>query len=104
MTNWQDYITVDPSVCHGKACITGTRIMASVVLDNLADVMKFKVDENLPVEVVNVLEKNGHSAVTVLGQDLGGEPDSHIAEVCQKEKRALITLDTDFFHIRKYSP
>ncbi len=33
---WQDYITVDPSICHGKACFTGTRIMVSVVLDNLA--------------------------------------------------------------------
>ena len=33
---WQDYITVDPSVCHGKACIKGTRIMVSVILDNLA--------------------------------------------------------------------
>lgn len=34
--NWQDYVTVDPAVCHGKACIKGTRIMVSVVLDNLA--------------------------------------------------------------------
>lgn len=34
--SWQDYITVDPAICHGKACIKGTRIMASVVLDNLA--------------------------------------------------------------------
>ena len=34
--NWQDYITVDPNVCHGKACIKGTRIMVSVILDNLA--------------------------------------------------------------------
>jgi uncharacterized protein (DUF433 family) len=33
---WQDYITVDPAVCHGRACIKGTRIMASMVLDNLA--------------------------------------------------------------------
>ena len=33
---WQDHITVDPLVCHGKACIKGTRIMVSVVLDNLA--------------------------------------------------------------------
>ena len=33
---WQDHITVDPSVCHGKACIRGTRVMVSVVLDNLA--------------------------------------------------------------------
>jgi uncharacterized protein (DUF433 family) len=29
-------ITVDPAVCHGKACIAGTRIMVSVILDNLA--------------------------------------------------------------------
>ena len=33
---WQDYITVKPEICHGKACIKGTRIMVSVVLDNLA--------------------------------------------------------------------
>lgn len=34
--NWREYITVDPNVCHGHACIKGTRIMVSVVLDNLA--------------------------------------------------------------------
>ena len=33
--NWQDYITVDPTVCHGNACIKGTRVMVSVVMDNL---------------------------------------------------------------------
>jgi uncharacterized protein (DUF433 family) len=33
--NWQDYITFDPAVCHGKACLKGTRVMVSVVLDNL---------------------------------------------------------------------
>lgn len=34
--DWRTRITIDPAVCHGKACIKGTRIMASVVLDNLA--------------------------------------------------------------------
>lgn len=34
--NWQTFITVDPTVCHGKACIKGTRIMVSIILDNLA--------------------------------------------------------------------
>jgi uncharacterized protein (DUF433 family) len=33
---WQDRITVNPTVCHGKACIRGTRVVVSVVLDNLA--------------------------------------------------------------------
>lgn len=34
--NWRSRITTEAAVCHGKACIKGTRIMASVVLDNLA--------------------------------------------------------------------
>lgn len=33
---WQERITADPAVCHGKACIKGTRVLVSVVLDNLA--------------------------------------------------------------------
>lgn len=36
MLDWRDYVTVDPQICHGKACIRGTRIMVSVILDNLA--------------------------------------------------------------------
>jgi uncharacterized protein (DUF433 family) len=35
--DWKKRIAVDPLVCHGKACIKGTRIMVSVILDNLAD-------------------------------------------------------------------
>jgi uncharacterized protein (DUF433 family) len=34
--DWREHITIDPAVCHGKACVKGTRIMVSVVLDNLA--------------------------------------------------------------------
>ena len=34
--NWREHITVDPTVCHGRACIAGTRVMVSVVLDNFA--------------------------------------------------------------------
>lgn len=30
-------IAVDPKICHGKPCIRGTRIMVSVILDNLAE-------------------------------------------------------------------
>ena len=35
--NCRERITVDPLICHGKACIKGTRIMVSVILDNLAE-------------------------------------------------------------------
>jgi uncharacterized protein (DUF433 family) len=37
MTDWQRRISASPNICHGKPCITGTRIMVSVILDNLAD-------------------------------------------------------------------
>ncbi len=36
MVNWQDYFTVDPTISHGQVCLKGTRVMVSVVLDNLA--------------------------------------------------------------------
>ncbi len=34
--NWQPYITSNPKICHGQACIKGTRIPVSVILDNLS--------------------------------------------------------------------
>ena len=34
--SWREPILTDPHVCHGRACIRGTRIPVSVVLDNLA--------------------------------------------------------------------
>jgi uncharacterized protein (DUF433 family) len=37
MQDWQKRITVNADVCHGKPCIRGTRIMVTVVLDNLAE-------------------------------------------------------------------
>ena len=36
MTSWQDRIASDPNVCHGRPCIKGTRVMISVIIDNLA--------------------------------------------------------------------
>ncbi|MCE7983415.1 MAG: DUF433 domain-containing protein [Caldilinea sp. CFX5] len=43
--NWRDYIVTDPTICHGKACIKGTRVLVSVILDNLA--MNLSPDEIL---------------------------------------------------------
>lgn len=34
--NWQDYISSNPEICHGAACIAGTRVMVVTILDNLA--------------------------------------------------------------------
>ena len=36
MMNLLELISVDPSIYHGKACIKGTRVMVSMILDNFA--------------------------------------------------------------------
>ena len=45
MTRWCERIATIPEICHGKPCIRGTRILVSVVLDNLAEGMS-------PTEIV----------------------------------------------------
>jgi len=66
--------------------------------------MRFKTDENIPTEAVDLLRAAGHDAVSVFDQSLGGHADSRIASVCQQEDRALVTLDTAFADIRTYPP
>ena len=66
--------------------------------------MRFKVDENLPLEVAERLRASGHDAQTVLEQELGGSDDSRLVALCQREGRALVTLDMDFADIRAYPP
>ena len=56
MQDWQQRISVNSEVCHGKPCIRGTRIMVSVVLDNLADGLTPEeiVDEYPPLTVEDI--------------------------------------------------
>lgn len=66
--------------------------------------MKFKIDENLPIEAAALLNQAGYDTGTVYDQNLAGEADSTIAAICQAEKRAIVTLDLDFADIRAYPP
>ncbi len=66
--------------------------------------MKFKIDQNLPVEFVPLLQQAGHEAATVFDQKMTGAPDPQIVAVCQRENRILITADLDLSDIRQYSP
>ena len=34
--NRQDRFIADPNICHAKVCVKGTRVMVSIILDNLA--------------------------------------------------------------------
>ena len=66
--------------------------------------MRFKIDENLPAEVSELLQASKHDAMTIIDQHMVSELDPRVASVCRFEERALITLDLDFSDIRTYPP
>lgn len=66
--------------------------------------MRFKIDENLPADLGKALVSAGHEAATVHEERLQGVDDKPLLTVCDKEQRAIITLDVDFGNIRTYPP
>lgn len=66
--------------------------------------MQFKIDENLPIEIADLLITAGYDAKTVNDQQLQGTKDPVIADTCRSENRVLVTLDIDFSDIRAYPP
>ncbi len=66
--------------------------------------MKFKIDENLPIEFADLLITAGHQAMTVNEQHPRGKTDSVIIDTCVRGGYILVTLDLDFADIRAYPP
>ncbi len=64
--------------------------------------MQFKIDENLPVEIAELVTNTGYEAKTVNEQQLQGIKDPVLIDVCKHENRVLVTLDTNFSDIRAY--
>ena len=66
--------------------------------------MKFKLDENLPLEAAAWLRQQGQDAHSVADEHLEGSPDTGIAAVCRAELRVLITFDLDFSNVLQFPP
>ncbi|MGB2635163.1 MAG: DUF5615 family PIN-like protein [Candidatus Acidiferrum sp.] len=66
--------------------------------------MKFKIDENLPLEFATCLGRAGFDAETVTSEKLSGAEDTVVFDHCQREERILITLDLGFANVRLYPP
>ncbi|NOX62921.1 MAG: hypothetical protein GXP42_13415 [Chloroflexi bacterium] len=66
--------------------------------------MRFKIDENLPIEVAEALRQKGFDALTVAEQGMAGLTDAEVSSVCKSENRVIITLDLGFADIRTYPP
>ena len=57
--------------------------------------MKFLADENIGLEIVSFLRKNGHDVCSIT-ELLRGASDASILLTAQEEHRILVTSDTDF--------
>jgi predicted nuclease of predicted toxin-antitoxin system len=66
--------------------------------------LRFKLDENIPVDAAPLLHAAGYDCHTVYDEQLAGAPDPDVAAVCRTEGRVLITLDLDFSDVRAYAP
>lgn len=66
--------------------------------------MKFKIDENLPVELAADLESLGHEAHGVIQEQLAGADDPTIMQRVQQEERVLLTMDKGFGNLDHYPP
>jgi predicted nuclease of predicted toxin-antitoxin system len=66
--------------------------------------VKFKLDENLSPTLAAIFAAAGHDAHSVVQEALGGQPDERVIDVCNREQRALVTLDLDFSNILTYPP
>jgi predicted nuclease of predicted toxin-antitoxin system len=66
--------------------------------------MRFKIDENLPTEIVAELRGAGHEAESVYDEGLVGASDPVILDRARSESRVLLTLDKGIGDIRVYPP
>lgn len=66
--------------------------------------MKFKIDENLPLEIAIAMREAGLDVDTVLDEALSGAADEIVATRARTEARVLVTLDLDFANIKAYPP
>ena len=64
--------------------------------------MKFKLDENLPAELVTDLREFGHDADTVVDEGLRGAADPAVLDAAFVANRILLTLDKGIANLQRY--
>lgn len=66
--------------------------------------MQFKIDENIPPSVADLLRASSHDVRTVYDQGLRSCADPQVLAACQGEGRTLLSLDLDFSNILVFPP
>jgi predicted nuclease of predicted toxin-antitoxin system len=58
--------------------------------------MRFLVDENLPVDVAELLRREGHDVVYLPHTGSRGASDEEVWRLAAREERSILTRDLDF--------
>jgi len=66
--------------------------------------MKFKLDENLPLEIADAFRNAGHEIDSVQSEGLTGSSDLTILKHVQLDNRILLTMDKGIADIRLFPP
>lgn len=66
--------------------------------------MKFKLDENVPIELRDDLRMLGYDADSVHDENLSGIADAWSLEQARLEDRVLLTMDKGIADVRRYPP
>ena len=66
--------------------------------------MRILLDENLPADLIDILEEMGHDAEHVCAKAHSGRPDPDIRRLAEREDRLLITQDIRFADARRFMP
>jgi predicted nuclease of predicted toxin-antitoxin system len=64
--------------------------------------VKFKLDENLPIELASDLRALEHNVDTVHDEGLRGAPDQAVVEAALTANRVLFTLDKGIANLPRY--
>jgi predicted nuclease of predicted toxin-antitoxin system len=64
--------------------------------------VKFKLDENLPTELIADLSEWGHDADTVMDEGLRGAPDPAVVQAAHRADRVLLALDKGIANLQRY--
>lgn len=70
----------------------------------MAIALRFKLDENMPLQALALLREQGYDVETAESEGLAGASDPTILSACSHEARILITLDLDSANIHEYPP
>jgi predicted nuclease of predicted toxin-antitoxin system len=65
--------------------------------------MRILLDENLPMDLIEVLRALGHDVEHVCSKNLSGHPDPDVRALSEAEDRVLMTQDIRFADVRDFA-